>query len=108
MSSIQIYRYELNPDATPDEEGPQSVGCSVELPKGAEVLGFGPSTKGLILWAAVDVDEPETVLRHFVIVGNGVTIDAESPLDARMAYVDTAKFIGGPTFHVFEFEKVTA
>jgi hypothetical protein len=111
MTDVQIYRYPI----FEDEDLLKSVvegevgEVDIEMPTGATLLGIKVSSKGPVLYAAIDVDEPGVVDRHFVIAGNGHTLpNVLSTFEAKEMYVDTVKIPNGPTFHIFEVMKATA
>lgn len=53
-----------------------SPDCSIEMPAGAEVVGFGHQDGQLVLWASVDT-HAELAERAFQIVGTGQWYDAD-------------------------------
>lgn len=100
----QVLRFVLAPESEGDEvvDVSQGVTCDVEMQKGAEIVGVGPSSKGLLVWAVADVDA-ETEIRTFFVVGNGVDL----PEGAGAAtYRGTFKVVGHLTAHVFEIVPV--
>src|SRR5689334_1966178 len=103
---VQVFRYDIVDTKEKFEEFVEEgeiIEASLELPAGAQILGCGFASRGIILWAAVDVDDADTVLRHFAVVPNGKTIPGlKSPSEAVDFHIATLKIPTGPTFHIFE------
>lgn len=83
----------------------------VQLPSGARVTAFAPSSKGgFNLWAVVCTDEGvKTEKRAFAVVATGEAIPAAAAVAAQPAPPITVMMPQGPTFlTLFEVEKANA
>lgn len=88
MASV-VYKYELTPD-TPETK--------TEMPKGAQVLSVGSQYTKLHLWAMVDLDEMETEIRRFHVLGTG-----HGSMGDMGAFIGTVHMMDGRlVLHVFE------
>lgn len=73
--------------------------CTLEMPRGAQLLSVHVQGDDICLWALVDSSQPLTP-RHFVIFGTGHAIH-----DVELTYIGTVMMLGGAlVFHVFERE----
>jgi len=78
---------------------PQSL-CTLQIPKGAQILAVQAQRDEPCIWVIVDPLAP-TETRRFRIFGTGHLIETDEPL----AYRGTCQLNGGAlVFHVFEIE----
>lgn len=75
---------------------------SLEMPKGARALSAGIQGQDIVIWAAVDPDEP--AVRHdFAVHGTGHNVPDEN---AAASFLTTI-FMGPLVFHVFDLGEVS-
>ena len=85
----QIFKYPI----------PISNKFLIELPKGATIIAAQVQHERLCLWAVVDIEENEKVLRTIRVIGTGNPFpDADS-----CVHISTFQMDGGHlVFHLFE------
>ena len=75
-------------------------GATIKLPVGAKILSFQNQGETPVIWALVDLGEPQTVLRRFIIRGTGHKLGFHP---ACVQYIGTAQFEQGALiWHLFE------
>jgi hypothetical protein len=80
----------------------------ITMPLGAEILQVhaqgGPLNEDVCLWALVDLDEQQLVMRRFMVIGTGHPIPSD-----MLVYRGTAHLRAGTlVLHVFELVKEQA
>lgn len=110
---MRVHRFILTPEINGDDEhetlehdgaavfdfNAQAVFVSTIMPAGVKVLGAALTSKGPVVYALVNENDPEDVTHRFVLVGNGVDLP-EDVIEAD--YVATIKPApGSGTSHIF-------
>ena len=82
----RIYKYEL-----PLKDKP-----IIAMPYGAEILSVGEQEGEIVIWAQVDVDNPE-IDKYFLIFPTGAEM-----ICGIKSFIGTVQMKSGLVFHVYE------